>query len=136
MSVRTVCAKCETGFNINATNVKEEQIVILEDDAKLFVTYYDCPKCGHRHMVQLDNETTKYLLNESKKCLRKAMAKRRKGKNVSKKIRQEYDKYDNDLKEMRDALNAQYQGKHFNRMHNDVVVECEVQLECSQMKQV
>lgn len=134
MSVKASCEKCNEVFDVNALSVKEEQVVILEDGKELIITYYDCPKCGCKHMVQLDDENTKYLLNEVKKMIKKVAIRKRKGKSV-KLIKNKYDKLNLDLNNMRNSLNIKYQGKHFEiHVVDDVITKHEVILKCMSFK--
>lgn len=134
MSVKASCEKCNEVFDVNALSVKEEQVVILEDGKELTITYYECPKCGFKHMVQLDDENTKHLLNEVKKMIKSIAVRKRRGKSV-KLLKNKYEKLNLDLNNMRNSLNVQYQGKHFEvHVANDMIIKYEVMLKCMSFK--
>ena len=110
MCVKATCSGCKYVFNINATNVKEELVTIIEDGKVLLLTYYQCPKCGKLHVVQIDDDISKEMLLKLKLSMKQASRKHKKGKKYRKPpMIEEKEK----LLLNRGSLNSKYAGKHF-----------------------
>ena len=62
MSLLVECEDCRDKFEINSKkrdNAFQKKIQV--NGQTIFLSYYDCPKCNHRHYVQIDSTKT---LNE------------------------------------------------------------------------
>lgn len=92
----TVVAKCEYRGN---------------DNEAIWCIHYDCPKCGHRHYVQIDNVTTNGIMVEIEKLLAKISKLKKQGRMAKVKSNQiRYNKLKSDLTEIRKQLMVKYHG--------------------------
>lgn len=105
------CEKCKYKFAIgqeqapnSITNKKEYKV----KGQSIFLTYYDCPSCGRRHYVQIDDAESLRKLNEAKKLFVELAKKKKMGKEVSKKQLAKFDKARKDLSEYRTKLMKQF----------------------------
>lgn len=114
LSIDVTCQneKCKEQFKVNAMNIKDEKIKVIEDGKQLTVTFYDCPKCGTKHSVQLDDVNTLTILKTLKSLLRNSCKKKKKALNNKENFKK-INQLREDLKQMRESLNEQYSGKHF-----------------------
>ena len=67
MSLLVECEDCKEKFRItagNAVNAVTHKKEFNVNGQSIFLTYYDCPKCGRRHYVQIDNATSLNKLKE------------------------------------------------------------------------
>ena len=82
------CEDCKKHFPVTADqapNSLKHKKEYVANGQSIFLTYYDCPECGKRHFVQIDDE---YSLNKLKHVtaeFRKLTALRIRGKSISKK---------------------------------------------------
>ena len=67
MSLMVECEDCKQKFEITSgeaaysiTHKKEFNV----NGQSIFLTYYDCPSCGRRHYVQIDDKTSLNKLRE------------------------------------------------------------------------
>lgn len=102
------CIECKSTFQIDPSNVVKEEFEGQEGN-RIWITHYDCPECGRRHYVQIDDEQTERLLAELTKRMGFLMVLRRNGKEASKKQRREFDGTKRHLTELRRKLMEQYQ---------------------------
>lgn len=59
LSIQAECEDCKNNFTVNANNlVYQKEFYDIEFGNQIFLTYYDCPKCGRRHFVQVDDTST------------------------------------------------------------------------------
>ena len=93
----------EQGPN-SITNKKEVEI----KGQSIFLTYYDCPSCGRRHYVQIDDAVSLVKLNEAKQQFVKLAVAKKKGKEVSKKQLAKFKKTRKDLSIYRTKLMKQF----------------------------
>lgn len=125
------CEDCKQEFEIasdevmhSATRKKEFNV----NGQSIFLTYYDCPSCGRRHYVQIDDKTS---LNKSKEVSRqfaKLSAAKRKGKEVPQKQSEKFKKARQYLVDYRMNLMKQYAGRliHDNETNSDFVLRFSV----------
>lgn len=113
LALKVTCEKCNIVFDVSGNNIKETTVQILEDEKMLDITYYDCPECGKRHVVQLDDENTKVLLSNVKTQMRDATKKKRQNKIIGRRSAQKFEQLRADLRKMRSSLVIQYSGKHY-----------------------
>lgn len=108
------CGDCNEYFPIsgdkapNSLNHKKE---FISNGQSIFLTYYDCPHCGRRHFVQIDDA---HSLNELKSVtdeFYKLAAMRKKGKTISKKQSDKFQKSRQHLSEYRKNLMKVYTDK-------------------------
>lgn len=117
-SLLVECEECKHRFKISGefdgrvTHKKEFNI----NGKSIFLTYYDCPKCGRRHFVQIDDEITLEKLKEVKSMFIKLSVMRYKGNNIHKKQLVKFKKAREDLSKHRTLLMKEYTDKS---IHDD-----------------
>lgn len=105
------CENCKCKFEINSTNdlVKREEYLV--EGEKIYLTYYDCPKCSRRHYVQIDTQSTLNELRKIEQQLGKLVyAKKQKGK-ISQNQAAKFKKSRKHLAKSRNELMERYAGK-------------------------
>ena len=118
-SLLVECEECKrkfeisSGENSNQVNHKKEFNI---NGKSIFLTYYDCPKCGRRHFVQIDDEITLEKLKEVKSMFIKLSVMRYKGNNIHKKQLVKFKKAREDLSKHRTLLMKEYTDKS---IHDD-----------------
>lgn len=113
ISLSAVCEGCGTNFRISTAEAmvqvqhKKEYEV---NGQSIFLTYYDCPECGRRHYVQIDDRKT---LNElkvvSRQFVRLSVA-RKLGKTIPKSQTDAFKKKRQDLLQLRSDLKKRFTG--------------------------
>lgn len=102
------CEGCGQGFEVTPQILKNKKFEFKEEGKtegkSIWITYYDCPKCGHLHMVQADDEKSKQMLTKVSIMFAQLAAAKRKGKTISKKTSDKFKKARNDLSIYRMAL--------------------------------
>lgn len=124
MSLLVECEDCKTKFRISAgeavnavTHKKEFNV----NGQSIFLTYYDCPSCGRRHYVQIDDKTSLNKLREvSQQFVKLSIAKKR-GKDIPQKQSAKFKKARQNLSDYRMNLMKEYTGKliHDNETDSD-----------------
>lgn len=131
MSLLVECEDCKEKFRIttgdaaNAVTYKKEFNV---NGQSIFLTYYDCPKCGRRHYVQIDDKTSLNKLREVSQQFVKLSVAKRKGKEIPQKQSVKFKKARQHLSDYRMNLMKQYTGKllHDNETDSDFVLRFSV----------
>lgn len=108
------CESCKKQFPVSSdqapnslTHKKEFKI----NEQSIFLTYYDCPHCGNRHFVQIDDATSLEQLKSVTANFVRLTLLRRKGKNVSKKQSDNFKKARQNLSGYRINLMKEFTGK-------------------------
>lgn len=108
------CEDCKQKFEIvsdetenNITHKKEYKI----EGQSIFLTYYDCPSCGRRHYVQIDDVTSIGMLEKTKKQFVTLAVAKKKDKKVSQKTISNFKKTRKDLSNYRMNLMKKYSDK-------------------------
>lgn len=124
MSLLVECEDCKMKFRISAgeavnavTHKKEFNV----NGQSIFLTYYDCPSCGRRHYVQIDDKTSLNKLREvSQQFVKLSIAKKR-GKDIPQKQSAKFKKARQNLSDYRMNLMKEYTGKliHDNETDSD-----------------
>lgn len=124
MSLLVECEDCKTKFRISAgeavnavTHKKEFNV----NGQSIFLTYYDCPSCGRRHYVQIDDKTSLNKMREvSQQFVKLSIAKKR-GKDIPQKQSAKFKKARQNLSDYRMNLMKEYTGKliHDNETDSD-----------------
>ena len=114
LSLMVECEDCKQKFAIgpeqapnSVTNKKKYEI----DGQSIFLTYYDCPSCGRRHFVQIDDPSSLAVLRETKMQFVKLATKRKQGKEIAKKQSDRFGKTRKHLSNYRLNLMKKYTGK-------------------------
>lgn len=108
------CENCKKHFPIsidmapNAIAHKKEFVV---NGKSIFLTYYDCPECGKRHFVQIDDTKSMQDLVKIKQQFVAFAIARKKGKVITKKKSEKFKKARQDLSAHRINLMKEFTGK-------------------------
>lgn len=108
------CEDCKQKFDIgsredtNQVTHKKEYVI---DGQSMFLTHYDCPSCGRRHYVQIDNEVSLHKLSEERALFVKLSIAKKKGKQIPTKQLAKFKRTQKDLSNYRLNLMKQYAGK-------------------------
>lgn len=124
MSLMVECEDCKEKFMLTAgeTNGQLTHKKVFEVDGRtIFLTYYDCPKCGRRHFAQIDDVTSLKILKEVKGMFAKLSVKRKEGKIIPEKQSARFKKARKHLSNYRTNLMKRYTGKliHDNETESD-----------------
>lgn len=131
MSLMVECEDCKHKFEITSgeaahsvTHKKEFNV----NGQSIFLTYYDCPSCGRRHYVQIDDKTSLNKLREVSQQFVKLSVAKRKGKAIPQKQSAKFKKARQHLSDYRMNLMKQYTGKliHDNETDSDFVLRFSV----------
>lgn len=124
MSLMVECEGCKQKFEITSgeaahsvTRKKEFNV----NGQSIFLTYYDCPKCGRRHYVQIDDATSLNKLKEVSRQFVKLAVLKKKGKEIPQKQSAKFKKARQNLSDYRMNLMKEYTGKllHDNETDSD-----------------
>lgn len=124
MSLLVECEDCKHKFEITSgeamysvTHKKEFNV----NGQSIFLTYYDCPKCGRRHYVQIDDKTSLNKLREVSQQFVKLSIAKKKGKDIPQKQSAKFKKARQNLSDYRMNLMKEYTGKliHDNETDSD-----------------
>jgi len=110
LSMLAKCEECGKTFTIN------KDVVVFKKDyealgKRIFITYYDCPDCGKRHYVQIDDRESLEVLANVNIQMRSLMVLRAKNKNVPKKKTSTFEKTRTHLSEIRKELMMEFNEK-------------------------
>lgn len=124
MSLLVECEDCKHKFEITSgeamysvTHKKEFNV----NGQSIFLTYYDCPKCGRRHYVQIDDKTSLNKLREVSQQFVKLSIVKKRGKDIPQKQSAKFKKARQNLSDYRMNLMKEYTGKliHDNETDSD-----------------
>lgn len=123
MSLLVECEDCKEQFRIGADNTanaitKKEFNV---NGQSIFLTYYDCPKCGRRHYVQIDDAVSLNKLKQVSWQFVKLAVLKKKDKEIPQKQSAKFKKARQNLSDYRMKLMKEYTGKliHDNETDSD-----------------
>ena len=114
MPVMINCTSCKKVFCITGNGTsgllkhKEE---FTSNGQQVFLTYYDCPDCGVRQFVQIDDRSSLQELERNKSEFIKLAVAKTKGKEITKKQSEKFKKARQHLSEYRMNLIKQFTGK-------------------------
>lgn len=77
----------------------------------IFITYYDCPKCGRRHYVQIDDVRSYQMKKETLKLFRRLSKKRLDFKDIPKGQNEKFKKLNKRLDDYRLELMKEFNGQ-------------------------
>lgn len=109
LRINAFCEECKERFEVNSQNLNKKEYNYL--GKSIWVTYYDCPHCGRRHMVQVDDEKSKQMLVKVSIMFAQLSNAKRKGKMISKKSSDKFKKARSDLSSYRMALAKELNGR-------------------------
>ena len=114
MSLLVECEGCKEKFRIiagNAVNAVTHKKEFNVNGQSIFLTYYDCPNCGKRHFVQIDDAKSKQMLVGVSIKFAKLAAAKKKGKAIPKKQSERFKKTRQNLSDYRTTLMKEFTGK-------------------------
>ena len=119
-----VCESCKQEFPVTqdqAPNSLTHKKEFSVNGQSIFLTYYDCPKCGRRHYVQIDDATSLNKLKEVSRQFVKLAVLKKKDKEIPQKQSAKFKKARQDLSDYRMNLMKEYTGKllHDNETDSD-----------------
>lgn len=108
------CEDCKQKFPVSqdqAPNSLTHKKEFISNGQSIFLTYYDCPHCGKRHFVQIDDKASLQELVRVTNEFKSLMVKRQKGKTISKKQSDKFKKSRQHLSDYRMNLMKEFTGK-------------------------
>lgn len=113
MSLLVECEDCGNRFRIGmadaivqVTHKKEYKV----NGRSIFLTYYDCPKCGRRHYAQIDDVRSLQMMRESSRVFVRLAAKRKNGKQIPQSQSVKWKKQQQHLSDYRKKLMTEFTG--------------------------
>lgn len=106
------CIDCKEKIAVTPSNLKKEEYR-FEGKQSMWLTHYDCPKCGRIHYCQIDDVKTNQLLVEGSKILARIAKFKKRGQGIPKKLQSKYSKNSKDLASTRRQLMKQYNNQWF-----------------------
>ena len=124
MSLLVECEGCKEKFRIttgNAANAVTHKKEFNINGRSIFLTYYDCPKCGRRHYVQIDDKRSLDMLKEVIRQFVRLSVKKKQDKEIPQKQSAKFKKARQNLSDYRMNLMKEYTGKllHDNETDSD-----------------
>ena len=124
MSLLVECESCKEKFRItvgNASNAVTHKKEFNVNGQSIFLTYYDCPKCGRRHYVQIDDTVSLNKLKKISGQFIKLAVLKKKGKEIPQEQSAKFKKARQNLSNYRMNLMKEYTGKllHDNETDSD-----------------
>lgn len=114
LNLMVECEDCKKKFSVSSnaapnsiTHKKEFKI----NGQSIFLTYYDCPYCGRRHFVQIDDSNSMQELARVTTEFVKLNTAMKKGKRISKKQSEKFKNSRQHLADYRKNLMKEYTGK-------------------------
>ncbi len=131
MFLMVECENCKQKFKITSGEATHSITYKKEfnvNGQSIFLTYYDCPSCGRRHYVQIDDRASLNKLKEVSQQFIKLSIAKRKGKKIPQKQSDKFKKTRQYLSDYRMNLMKQYTGKlvHDNETDSDFVLRFSV----------
>ena len=108
------CEDCKQKFLVTqdqAPNSLTHKKEYKSNGQSIFLTYYDCPNCGRRHFVQIDDGSSLQELVRVTNEFKSLAIKRQKGKTISKKQSDKFKKSRQHLSDYRINLMKEFTGK-------------------------
>lgn len=111
LNVKMKCKDCQSVVDITKQQTTFNVPHKTKDGQTIFLTYFDCPVCKARHYVQVDNRQTSELRKSVSTMAVRAMAARRKGKNIPENQKAKFKKQQDKLKSLRYDLMKKWEGE-------------------------
>lgn len=118
------CEDCHARFTIGEGGADlhcNVPYVTTEYRWSIFLTYYDCPKCGRRHYVQIDDTRSLELKQKASSMFVKLSKKRLDFKDIPKEHNEEFKKLNRRLENYRLKLKERFNGQVFIGQDNSKV---------------
>ena len=109
------CETCKERFRVGEDAVKVNYDVHhkTKDGRSMWLTYYDCPWCGRRHYVQIDDTRSRQIKKETLLVFRKLSKKRLNYEDIPKSQNERFQKLNKKLEEYRLELKKELNGSEF-----------------------
>lgn len=125
------CEDCKQKFPVTqdqASNSLTHKKEYKSNGQSIFLTYYDCPHCGKRHFVQIDDANSLQELVRVTNEFKSLAIKLQKGKSIPQKQSAKFKKARQHLSDYRMNLMKQYTDKliHDNETDSDFVLRFSV----------
>lgn len=111
MNIKAICQRCKETFDVSGKNLVYQK-EFMYDGQSIFLTYFDCPKCGRRHFVQIDDQKSKELLERCKRDFVSLSIAKSKGQSNKKNRKKKFDAERKYLSEFRNKLAKEYSGRY------------------------
>ena len=108
MQVTDKCKRCGESLELN--NILQSKN-FMKDGKSIRLTYFDCPKCGERCFVQIDDDTSLAMLDSVRKTFVKFAYRKKRGKKISQKENSKFTEARANLGVYRTNLMKAYTGK-------------------------
>lgn len=107
------CEECNTKFYLgnNGVEMKYGVPFTTKDGRSIFITYYDCPKCGRRHYVQIDDVHSNNMKKEVLKRFVRLSKKRLNDDDIPKEQNERFKKLNNKVENYRFELKKKFNGQ-------------------------
>lgn len=107
LGLRVECEECKHQFSVSKENTIFNEMHEIENK-RIYLTYYDCPECGKRYFVQIDDAKSLEKLKKCKRIMTSLMVLRAKDKAIPKKQSEDFKKNRKHLAEIRNQLMKDY----------------------------
>ena len=109
------CEACKERFRVGEDAVKVNYDVHhkTKDARSMWLTYYDCPWCGRRHYVQIDDTRSRQIKKETLLVFRKLSKKRLNYEDIPKSQNERFKKLIKKLEDYRLELKKELNGSEF-----------------------
>lgn len=129
LAILVECRQCKEKFRISSQDgIVQHKKEFKTNGQSILVTYYDCPQCGKRHYVQVDNNRTLQRLKEVERMFIKLAIAKKKGKQSPQNQSAKFKRAREYLAQDRTNLMKQLTGKlvHDSDADEDVILEFSV----------
>ena len=109
ITISCKCKKCGENVTLCGTDIGKQEYK-TRGNKSVWCTYFVCPHCGEKHIVQLDDIVTNGFLIEVTKLMARIAKAQRQGKST-KRYRNRYNKIKVKLEDSRRTLSDKYNGK-------------------------
>lgn len=113
MQIKVECSNCKKKFTVGEEEVLQRDVQNNDDGKIVTVTYFHCPECNVEHIVQLDDDYSKDLLEQITAMLKSKIMFSRAGKKVTNKMKKEFRQKRMLLTKYRYGLMLKYDGTSF-----------------------
>lgn len=113
MSLLVECEDCHEKFRVTSepeNGITHKKEYSVNNGQSIFLTYYDCPKCGRRHFVQVDDKRSLELLKDVSRQFVRLSVLRKKDKTIPQKQSAKFAKARQHLTDYRMDLMEQFTG--------------------------
>lgn len=122
MSLLVECEECHEKFDITLSSVTHKREFVI-NGRSIYLTYYDCPKCGKRHFVQIDDDKSLEMLEVNKEQFAHNAVLKTRGQKLRKKKVDQYKNVQKHLANYRIELMKEFTGKEIYDNERDSCFE-------------